>query len=268
MGPREGEDAAERDPSARWPTVGIRAGAALLTEFDSRVRLDSDLLGRGTEIDLEDEFGLRGETNIARGDLWWRIDDDRRHRVELSVFDIRRSGTRQIQREIQFGDEVFAINSTVEAFFDTTVIKGNYRYNFYVDDDLEVGASIGVHGIGLTTGLSQGDVDVRETFDAPVPLPVVGLAAEWLPFDRVRFLAATDALYVKLDDIGGGFGTEDLEGYLLDVRAGIEWEPIDHFGLGIGYNFFQLDAEYGEDLVSLNGRYRYSGLLLYGTLSF
>lgn len=261
-------DTSARDESARWPTLGLRAGAAILTGVDSEVRLDSETLGRGTGIDLEDDFSLEDETTIVRADAFWRIDEGRRHRLELSWFDIRRNGTRVIDRDIQFGDRVFPVNAEVRSFLNTEVVKFNYRYNLFVGEDWEAGLSLGAHVIGFDVGLSQGNLALEESFGVTAPMPVLGAHAEWLPFERIRTLISGEALYIRAEDIGGVFDTNDLEGLLVDARVGIEWEPVDHFGVGVGYNYFLLDAEYGEQALALSAKYDYSGLLVYGTLGF
>ena len=252
--------------ASAWPRLGVRLGGAFLGDFDTELRLDSRTLGRGTTLDFEDDLGYSTTTDVARADLWWRIDGARRHRLELSWFDISRRGERVIDREIKWGDQVFPINAGVETRFRTRVWKLTYCYNFFARDTWELGASIGVHGIGLETSLQTKNLDIGDEFKVALPMPLLGLRGEWLAFPSVLVLGSAEALYVKIDELGGLTDASDLEGYILDVRLGVEWSPIDHVGLGLGYNYFELDASLGEDLLELSGRYRYRGLLAY--LSF
>lgn len=262
--PPSAETAApEGSDAASWPRLGLRVGGAFLGDFDTELRLDSRRFGRGTTLDFEDDLGFESTADVARADLWWRIDENRRHRIELSWFDISRRGQKVIDREIQWGDEVIPVSAGVDSRFRTKIWKLTYCYNFLVRDTWELGASVGVHGLGIETSLQARNLDLGDEFEAELPMPLLGLHGEWLVLPRVRVLGSAEALYVEINDLGGLVDASDLEGYVLDLRLGVEWEPVRHVGLGLGYNFFELDVSLGEDLLELSGLYRYQGLLAY-----
>ena len=58
---------------------------------------------------------------------------------------------------------------------------------------------------------------------------------------------------------------DKLEGFVSDNLIAVEWQPIDHLAVGVGFNYFLLNATLGEDLLALTGDYEYSGLLLFGS---
>ena len=81
-----------RAESARWPTLGLRAGAAVLASFDSDIGVASAPLNASASGSLEDTFSDNDRIGITRVDLFWRIDDDRRHRVDVNWFELTRTG--------------------------------------------------------------------------------------------------------------------------------------------------------------------------------
>ncbi len=259
---------AHRAESARWPTLGLRAGAAVLASFDSDIGVESAPLNASASGSLEDTFSDNDRIGITRVDLFWRIDDDRRHRVDVNWFELTRSGDRLFESQVALGGQVLPAGSVVSSYLDTEVVKASYRFNFLVEDDWEAGISLGANAMAIDLGFTQGATTIEKSYPLTGPMPVLGLHAEWLPFDRIRALASAEAMYVKVDDVSGLLETQDVEGYLFDARIGVEWEPIDHLGVGVSYNFFRLDADYRESLVSASLKYDYEGVLVYGTLAF
>ena len=242
----------------------LRVGGQLIADFDTDLRLDSDIFGRGTSIDLEDDVGLDDSVEVGRVDLELRF--DRRHGVELSYYDIDRGANHVLLDDIQFGHEVFPSGLMVRTTFNTQIFKGSYRNTFLVGEDWELGASIGLHGIRFQAGISAlGPFGVSQEFKAPLPLPVVGLDFTWEIVPRLRLIGSTDVFYVTLENFGSA---DQIRGGLLDSVLAIEHDTLDHVGLGLGINYFALNASYGSDLLRLSAEYDYLGVLAYVRMFF
>ena len=118
------------------------------------------------------------------------------------------------------------------------------------------------YSLDITTS-SKSSVDGADT---TLPLPAVALRGEFQLIPKLFLNAGVDAMYLKISD---------FKGSLLDVNLGLEYRPWKHFGLGLGYNSMSVNVEAesnnsdypGADFVGKAG-VRYSGLLLYGKLSF
>jgi hypothetical protein len=117
------------DPGSERASISL---GAFLTDRDTNGRLDSDTLGLGTVIDAEDDHGLDSSDIVLRLDAYYRFNP--RHRIDFSVFDLSRDATATIDESIQFGDEIFDINSTISSEYDLTVYKAAYTYSFLVRD--------------------------------------------------------------------------------------------------------------------------------------
>ena len=246
-----------------WPTFGVNAGGALLGNFTTDVRLDSSTLGRGTGINFEDELGFTSSTEVGRLDAYWRI--TRHHRIDFSYFDIERTHVRTIDRDLQWGEVVFPINTTVTSFFDTEIFKGAYRWTPFAHDTWELGVSVGFHWMDLASGIGSPAVTGSEDFSADAPLPVVGLHGEWEFLPRLRLRASTELFGVSLENVGS---FDDVQGFITDNLLAVEWDTLDFLGLGVGYNYFLLDLSVGSDRLTFSGEYSYSGVLVYGRMFF
>src|SRR5512134_745402 len=122
--------AGNAQPTTGEERAGIMVGA-FITDRQSTTRLDSDD-GSGTEIDLEDDLGLESSTNVARlgGYVWL----GRRHRLDGAYFNLNRESTFPIQETIDFGDQTFTINTSIETESKLSIIKADYTYAVLAKD--------------------------------------------------------------------------------------------------------------------------------------
>ena len=252
---RSGPLAPEEAPEAVWPRVWLAAGGQLFAGVDTDMRVDSDVLGVGTEVDLEDDFDVDDQVFAGRIDAGWRI--ARRHALDFSVFDLKRNGTRTIDRDIQIGDVVFPVSATVESEFETLVAKLAYRYSFLDRERWHAGASIGSYWLDLHSEWRAGALGLEEDLAAKAPLPVVGLFGSW---------ALTPKLYLTGVSEFFGLEIEEYSGFLNDSRLVLEHRTFSHLALGCGLNYFGINASVEsewDDLLEAEFDYDYLGLLFF-----
>jgi hypothetical protein len=149
---------------------GLSVGAGVLDNFDSTVRVDSGSLV-GAILDMEDFLGLDESQSVVRLDTHYAF--NRRHRIDLSVYDLGRDGTKVVGEDLQIGEVVIPAGE-VDTTFDTLIVKLDYRYNFVADTRTTIAASFGFHTMGIDLAFESADFDVEESFDVTAPLPVLG----------------------------------------------------------------------------------------------
>jgi hypothetical protein len=231
---------------------GLSLGGAAYGNFNTNLRVDSNVVV-GASIDLEDTLGVDEDSFVARLDGFYSFNE--RHRVDFSVYDISRSGTRTLLNDIQVGDTTFPAGAGVETDFDTTILKLAYRYNFVTDYRTVIGASAGIHGMAIDAKLSAPGVSLSEEFEAIAPLPVLGLHGEYALSKRWKMLASVEMLQI---DIG------TARGFLSDQRLSIEHNAFENFGWGFGYNGFNTDLKIeGDGPLTAEFDYDFQGLMLY-----
>lgn len=229
----------------------ISVGAAAYDDFHTSLKVSGEA-GVGAILDLEDFLGVDGDEVIARIDTHYSF--NRRHRIDLSYYDIRRSGTKTIADDIQVGDVVIPAGS-INTAFDTQILKLAYRYNFVTDYRTVIGASIGAHVMGIDFAIENDSFAVEEEFDAAAPLPLIGLHAAYALSDTWSLNGSVE--FLKFD-------VSAYRGFISDTRLTIEHDTFDHFGWGIGFNGFRIDGTIeGDDDLKAGLDYGYSGLMLY-----
>lgn len=233
-------EAAEKQ-NFRWSDFGVSLGASFFGNFTTEIRIDpQDVPIIGTRLNLEDDLGFDSYAFIYRIDAFYRF--SRRHRIDLSFFDIIRKSSKQTDEEIVWGD--YTIPATkIELEFRTQVLKLSYRYNFVARKDWTLGAGLGIHwmrvkaGFDLETkpvGQPGTKVSEGETIRAEVPLPLLGFHGVFAFSEDWRLTSSFEFLRAKIGPVDGS---------VADVRIGLEWDIFDHVGVSLLYNLFQLAAD-------------------------
>jgi hypothetical protein len=217
-----------------------------------------DRLDFNREIDGGDEF--RG-----RIDVQWRFGE--RHKARFALFGLTQSKDRVLDRDIEWGDEVYPVDGKVEFSSDFWVLQAVYDYSFLRRENYEVGASIGVHWTSLSTSLKlKADVDgnpvadnQEESASVDLPLPVIGVRGQWkLPYD---FWIEGSAQYFALS-------IDEYDGNLQDYRVFLTWQPRKWVGAGVGYERFTVDVDVDKNNFNGSLDWTYDGPMIFYSVSF
>jgi len=230
---------------------------AFVTDRSTDTQLDSDVLGKGTVIDFEDDLGLDSSDSVFRIDGHYRF--SQKHRVNFSVFDLSRDSSATILRDIQYGDKIFPIDTVVNTSFDLNIYKLTYAYSFMQRDSGYLGVSLGIHIGDSKIGLDQQSLGQFEVSSITAPLPVIGLIGEYELTDRLT-LGASGELFA--------FEFDNVDGSLVDLYVGIDYQIIDHIALGLGFNSVHFDVDATKSDFSGSLDWRYEGALLFFKFDF
>jgi hypothetical protein len=246
--------------------VGSVGGFVVST--DTRARLNGSS-STNPDIDFDETFGNGGDSTRIRADALWRFTP--RHHLRFLYFDNTTSRSRNIDRNVQWGDLTFQAGALVEAETKFRIFELAYEYAFMKQPNFELAGSLGVHYMDLKTRLSgtatitdangnvSNPVSATKESSVPLPLPVIGLRAGW---------AVAPQWY--LEGQGQFFKAEvgDYDGHVIDLRATATWMFSPNFGVGVGYNRFITKVD--VDRTSFNGsaRLTYSGIQLFVTGTF
>jgi hypothetical protein len=204
---------------------------------NTTVRVGTNDGQHGTEIDFEDDLGFRTNTQTFLANAQYRLSS--RSRFDLSYYNIRRNSTRTLNRTIEFGEDVYEINTKISAFFDTEIYRFSYGYAIFSKPDYEIGLLIGTHIIGADAGIaavaeSQGAA-ADNSFGFTAPLPDFGIWGGFTIGKRFAFNGELDYLALKVDNTKGSiFGYN----FLFIFRA------VSKLDIALGFSgmHFKIDA--------------------------
>jgi len=230
--------------------------AAYWPKVETTARLDSTTLGRGTELNFEDDLGLKDREVL--GAILASVRLGERWKIEFEYFALNREATLPVNKNIQWGNTVFPINTTVTSSFDSDVYRLSAGYAFVKDDRREFGATLGVHVTDFKTSLAAGGL-ATEGSDALAPLPTIGVYGAYAVSPRWLLTGRLD--YFTLD-------YDDYDGSLTNVNAAVEYRFTRNFGVGVGYRYVKYDVDLTKSSWTGNANYTFSGPTLFVSGSF
>jgi len=249
----------------RW----LMSLGAMAVDFDTVMRLDSEAVpGDGTEIRFEDDLGLDPEQTNVRFEGTWRF--GKRHRLDFDWLRFSRGNEYVIEKDIAWGDVVFAADGEVKTRFRSNIVGAYYGWSFVRKPRFESGLTAGlsthiqstrVEGEGTVyiDGEPQAEEAVSESESITAPIPVFGLYASgrlgenWYLSGSARYFAIT---------IG------EHEGSFRDFIAEIDWYPWEKFGFGAGYNWNRMEYKHETDVDTIDVEYDYSGVTVYALFAW
>jgi hypothetical protein len=238
---------------------------AMFASFGTSATLHSTYYGRGTTLDFQRDLGVDDAQTLLRLDGTWRFTP--RQQLYFSYINMDQSGSKDLSRTIQWGDNIYYTGATVKGDINTWQTNLYYRFSFVQGDKGEFGGSIGVsyfdmsaslEGWGQVAGTMHSYYAKREG-SIGAPVPVIGLFGTW-QFHPQWSLSA-DINYLKLN-------IDNIDGEYTDARVNLDYFPWKNYGFGLGYLYNDINVE--SDKTSWNGGvdYSFDGFLAYFKFRF
>jgi len=242
--------AAQRGYEPLFDKFSLRLEGSWLST-STQIRLDSELLGRGTTLDFEDDLDLDANSTIPSLSFDWQI--AKRHKLGVRWQDLGRNSTSQALEEIHWGDEVIPINADISLGFDVTQYFVDYTYYPWVKESWAAGFGFGLRVMELSATLAWAEEDLEGSTEAKGtgPLPYLYFEYRRLFSDNWRFVAGFGWLQVKVGDIDGGQRVG---------RAGIEYLAGRHWGFGAAFNLATIDVDW-QGLETEEGESLFTGAI-------
>ncbi|MEE4295299.1 MAG: hypothetical protein V2J20_01630 [Wenzhouxiangella sp.] len=234
-----------------------------LLDIDPIVRLDGETQ-TGTNVDWKRAFGL-GDASRFRLDATWRFGET--HKLRANWFNDSRDRSANLDREVVWGDETFAVGAEVRGSLDFDIYQLGYEYAFQRNQNWELAGSVGLHVTDVRVALSasadvggspQGEFRT-DIGDVTAPLPVLGLAALWSLPGNLWLNARAEYFYLA-------FG--DYEGQIQNYRLAMTWQPRSWLGLGLGYDYSSLKVDVERSAFTGKLNWTYSGPMVFYRASF
>lgn len=132
------------DGRARWSQCRL-----FFANLETKVRLDGTGGALGTSFDFEQDLGLDDTKTRIMAEGYWRF--FKRHRLDVSYFNLDRSGDGSSTIQIRFGDEVFQASLPLQVFLDIEVFNLGYSYSILFDEkkELAVGLALSIQDSGF-----------------------------------------------------------------------------------------------------------------------
>lgn len=235
-----------------------------LPELDGRIWADADKFDAGTHIDMQSDLGMDDSDSLPAMGFLWRFTDHSRLQVEY--FEINSSGSKSLNRDIEWGDLDFSTGVIVESDMNLGILRAFYGYSFVKDDKKEFGAGVGLHyldsDILLRGNATVNDVpliDAEGRLDEWAVLPNIGAYGNYALSDKWLIIGRVDWISAAIDKYDGG---------LWNVEGAVQYQAFKNFGFGLAYRYVALDIEVDESGVEWGADVDFSGPMLFVTTNF
>jgi hypothetical protein len=188
-------------------------------------------------IDFGSEFGLNKTDELFAVDLTWRFGE----KWSLAAQHFRASGGREavLENDIEWNNVVFSAGSSVETSTRFSVYRLFAGRSFSNDERSDYGVGAGLHWLEVGGAIS-GNIFVnnnvtftREAVSAEAPLPNIGAWYNYSFSPRWAFKARLDWFSANIDEYNGR---------LLNWQVGVNYALFSKGGVGVAYNYLELDA--------------------------
>lgn len=218
----------------------------------------------GTEIDMESDLDLDDSETLPAIYAGARL--GKRWMVAGEYYGLDRSGSRSVERDINFDGATFPVGVEVSSKMQSDIYRLTVGYAFIRTDRAELGAAIGLHATNFELSLqgdTQTDIGVirrqnhKRTFLAP--MPTVGVFGTFEVTPKLVLTGRAD--YLSLD-IG------DYDGSILNAQAALAYRVTDMIEVGAAYRYvdYGLDVDKGRYTASID--YDFKGPALFIRASF
>jgi len=205
-----------------WPDVNTTA------------RADGNGGRIGTKIDFESDLGLADRKTMFTGALSFH--PWKRHYFDFLYFDLSRSNTQQIPIEINWQDQTFTRQLSLDTIFETKVVRFSYGYAFIDDGHQRLMGQFGIHYTEVTAGLGVSGTSRgrRAEASSDVPLPVIGLAYDYAFTPKWSMSARAQVFRLEYEGINGA---------LNNLNLNAQYSFNQRFALFLGYNYYSIDVD-------------------------
>ncbi|HEX5043496.1 MAG TPA: hypothetical protein VFV75_11355 [Candidatus Polarisedimenticolaceae bacterium] len=240
----------------------------MAAELVTQATLAPEDLGTGAAVDFESLFNIPGSKQAARLDGFWHFKP--RQSIDFGYVQFNRSGSREIDEDVTWGDFTFSAGAFVTATFDTRFPYAAWRWDFLQEDKVKISGTAGLSYMRVEATLDadggvtgpEGPVTgtVNEGVSVQFPVPLVGLRLDWALRDRL--FAELYTRFFRLD--AGTFN-----GGMREASARLKWHFTEHVGAAIGMDSTTLRIKnYEKNGKDLKFIYDISGASAYLTLAF
>jgi hypothetical protein len=254
-------EAAKADAAPFQDKLQIRGGWAYVFGAAANVSVGGPALGIGTAVDFTQTLGGDTSTDALRIDTLYHFNE--RHAIGFSWYRVGLSGEKNLNQQIQIRDNVISAGAATQTSLSFNTYRLLYNYSFYRSEKAELAFSPGLYmmktnfnfsGQGTINGTAGSTVIVNQQLT--LPLPSVGLVANYNITQKLKFESRYDFFYLSIGNYSGS---------MFELYAGLEYRIVRHFALGAAYDRLQADLR-GNGHQGFNGNFSYNLLYVYGTI--
>lgn len=190
-------------------------------------------------IDFEESFNYNSSDETASAEIGWRF--GKKWQLRGQYFRVGSDTKATLDEDVEWGDVVFNEGTFVGAGSDFQVTRLFFGRTFKSTGRSELGLGLGVHildisayinGNAMVDGVDIGYAQERASISQPLPnfgaWYMHAFSEKWAATLRIDWLSAS---------------VKNYDGHIINSALNVGYALSDHFGIGLAYNFFEIDLK-------------------------
>lgn len=200
--------------------------------LNTKMRIDSKSLEKGTTLSFEDDLGLDDDAAVPSAAFEWQF--RQKHRLALRWQDVDRGATHQVLDEIKIGDEVIPVDAILGVAFDIETWAIDYTYYLRIEERWAMGIGGGFRIMDLKAVFIANGLEVDADGSVTAPLPYVNFEYRRIFGEKWRMRTGFGWLAVEI---------QDIKGWQIIGRLSMEHQTFSNAGFGFGLNYSTVGGE-------------------------
>jgi len=238
------------------PKIFIK-GKAMYANLSSSVRFETESGLFSTQLELERHLGLEENMPLFSGSLIYRITP--RSGLFSNYYGLNRTNNITLEQDVVFLGDTLEKGTLLQGYFNTQVFGLGYLLTIVSDQKSFLGAYFNAYWISLKTGIDSEVLDYNDKVGFQAPLPNFGAVAM---FELTKWMSLSGSLGIFFFNIDG------FKGSFHDIYAALSLKPVKWLGVEIGYQIFDVSANFPEESFRTIVKYNYRGPLTGLTFRF
>lgn len=227
------------------------------------LRVNGSLVGDNVEIDFDKRRQIKTADVIFSTQFSWRIGE--KWALIGQFFDSTDYASVVLEEDIEWENVVFGAGSNAAVGSKFTLTRMFFGRHLEMGRSHDIGIGGGIHWLSIGAFI-EGEIIIngapaaaRRSVSAEAPLPNIGA---WYRYS----VSPRWALRARVDLLSADVGMYD--GLLLNVAVGVNYRALEHFGIGLNYNYLKLDI--GIDKSDWRGNFQtvYDGVYVYASFYY
>ena len=208
-----------------------------------------------TFIDFDTDLRVDDAPDLLVAEFRWQYTSN--WNLGQQYFNSSRDGYHVLEESIEWEGVTYEIGAEVAARTSVDVTRIVLSRNFRSNDDHDLRLTGGLHWLDLSAEIegeaTLGDGSTAFTASkasASLPIPNLGILYQYSPSEKWLISARVDWFSASIDDWSGS---------IWNTNVNVNYQVGKNFGLGLGYQFFQIDGRLDEERWKGDLRVRFSG---------
>jgi hypothetical protein len=181
---------------------------------------------------------------LLNAQFGWRFGE--KWSLALQYFSSSNSSSKSLVEEIEWEDVVYEVGADVFVKTELAITRLFVSRHFLQNERHDLALGFGLHVIDAGV-LIEGEASIDDastefqsnSASISQPLPNLEVWYRYSPSKRWLLEAKLDWLSVSFDELSGG---------LTDLQASVHYNFTRHFGVGLSYQYFSVDADVTKDV--------------------